>query len=111
VSFLLHRSDGAFDVLSVGGEPSLNGEWDDFSAVFGSGVSYEVPERPAAGLDVFAMHGTDGMVGFPGLAAPGVEEVLLEGLSFPVFEPLGGFLAVARADPLTYTGEGPSVRR
>lgn len=110
VAFLSHRSDGAFDVLSVGGEPGPGGEWADFGAVIGSGVSYEFPERPETGIDVFAMHGTSGISGFPGFAAPGVEEVVAEGLSFPVFEPLGAFLAVLRGERDVLAADGFSVR-
>jgi hypothetical protein len=94
VSFLLRRSDGAFDVLTTGALRGSDGEWEAGGATMGSGVSYEFPARPASGIDVFAMHGSGGHIGFPGFAAPGVREVLIDGAgSFPVFEPRGGFLA------------------
>jgi hypothetical protein len=119
---------GAFNGLITGCSRASDGSWEAIETIAALDVSDGPPVRPrsdglgAAGIELFGTQGMAAHMAFPGLAAAGLDEISVQTgtatTTFPVFEPLGFFLAVvpdqpaggdvrligrAGADPVVYT--------
>jgi hypothetical protein len=111
--FSLRRDrDGRFHGLTTDCTREPGGAWSAMGATFAAvGIFQDAPERPpeSDGFEIFGVHGSSFHLAFPGIAAPGVPDITVASdtasATFPVFEPLGFFLAV-----VPYPAQGSELR-
>jgi hypothetical protein len=101
---LVRRTNGDFYGLTSAAHRQPDCSWAATGLTMDTPVSDGLPERPDAGaIDVIAIQSLSFQWAFAGLASAGIDHVVLRSGSgesaFPVFEPLGIFLAVASRPP------------
>jgi hypothetical protein len=113
IAFCLRRDrDGRFHGLVTACWREAGGPWQATGETMAAvGLSRDVPpDRPrdepgSIGIELFGAYGMSSQLTFPGIAAAGLREVTMESKvgarTFPVFEPLGFFVAVAPVGPHT----------